>query len=238
MWASVVIITKNQRAYLERSLPVLAAQNVPPSEAPGEAFEVIVVDSGSTDGAQNVARSYAPLVRLLEIPAASFGYARAHNVGAGQAHGAFIARLSGDAVPVGPDWLRELLAPFNDSSVAAAWGRQALPSVVKSPLERLAQRLFYDPRRPARTYRRPTLVFGSCMAVRASLWKAHPYDERIPQAEDFAWVAYWQRRGYAGAYVPGAAVVHGHDEPMGRALRRAFAQSALQVLIRAGVWGR
>lgn len=234
MWASVVIITRNQRAFLERSLPVLAAQNVPPRKA----FEVIVVDSGSTDGAQSVVRSHAPLVRLIEIAPASFGYARAHNVGAAGARGAFIARLSGDAVPDGPNWLRELLAPFDDPAVAATWGRQALPPDVKSPLERFAQRLFYDARRPARTYREPTLVFGSCMAVRASLWKAHSYDERIPQAEDFAWLAYWQRRGYAGAYVPEAVVVHGHDEPLGRSLRRAFAQSTLQVLIRAGVWGR
>jgi glycosyltransferase involved in cell wall biosynthesis len=234
MWASVVIITKNQRAFLERSLPMLAAQAVPP----GAAFEVIVVDSGSTDGAQTVVRAHAPLARLIEIAPASFGYARAHNLGAAHARGAFLARLSGDAIPQRPDWLRCLLAPFDDPAVAATWGRQILPSGLRSPLERLAQRLFYDARRPARTYPRPTLVFGSCMAVRASLWRAHPYDERIPQAEDFAWLVHWQRRGYVGAYVPEATVLHGHDEPLGRALRRAFAQSTLHLLIRAGVWGR
>ena len=235
MWASVVIITKNQRAFLERSLPVLAAQNVPGDD---DAFEVIVVDSGSTDGAQAVVRSHAPRARLIEIAPESFGYARAHNVGAGRARGTFLVRLSGDAVPDGPNWLSRLLAPFDAPAVAATWGRQALPADVKNPLEHLAQRLFYDARRPARTYRRPTLVFGSCMAVRAALWKAHSYDERIPQAEDYAWLAYWQRRGYVGAYVPEAVVVHGHDEPLVRALRRAFAQSALQALIRAGAWGR
>jgi glycosyltransferase involved in cell wall biosynthesis len=148
MWASVVVITKDQRAFLERSLPILAAQNVPS----GGGFEVIVVDSGSADGAQNVVRAYAPLARLVEIAPASFGYARAHNVGASRARGEFLARLSGDAVPVGPNWLRELVAPFDNPAVAATWGRQALPPTVKNPWSALPSAcLRRAPALPART---------------------------------------------------------------------------------------
>jgi glycosyltransferase involved in cell wall biosynthesis len=49
--ATVVIITKNQRPYLERSLPVIAAQTGVPGRV-----ETVVVDDGSTDGARDVIR--------------------------------------------------------------------------------------------------------------------------------------------------------------------------------------
>ncbi len=231
MRASVVIITKNQRAYLERSLPMIAAQRGMPG-----GVEVIVVDSGSADGAQAVARAYG--ARLVEIAPASFGYARAHNAGAERARGEFVVRLSGDAVPAHPCWLRRLLRPFRDPSVAATWGSQSLPAHVRNPLERLAQRLSYDNGRRPRRHTRDTTVLGCNMAVRRALWAAHPYDERLPQAEDYAWTHHWYRRGHAAVFVPAAPVIHGHEEPLPRALRRALAQSALQGLIRAGVWGR
>jgi rhamnosyltransferase len=232
---SVVIITKNQRGFLERSLPAIARQQgVPPGQT-----EVIVVDSGSTDGAQDVVRavaSAAARVRLVEIPAATFGYARAHNAGAARARGEFLVRLSGDAVPAGDHWLRSLLAPFEDDGVAATWGSQILPPGIRNPLERYAQRLCYGTARAPRRFTRDVTVLGCNMAVRRTLWRRHPYDERLPQAEDYAWMHHWYRCGYAGVFVPGAAVVHGHDEPLARALHRSLAQSALQCLIRTGVW--
>src|SRR3712207_2042463 len=105
MRASVVIITKNQRAFLQRSLPVIAAQRG--FEEGG--LEVIVVDSGSTDGAQEVVRASVGPVRLVEIPPRTFTYARAHNAGAAQAQGDLLVRLSGDAIPADACWLSRLL---------------------------------------------------------------------------------------------------------------------------------
>jgi rhamnosyltransferase len=230
MRASVVIITKNQRAYLERSLPMIAGQRGVPG-----GVEVIVADSGSTDGAQDVVRAHG--AQLVEIAPASFSYARAHNAGAGRAAGEFVVRLSGDAVPAHGGWLRRLLRPFRDPAVAAAWGIQILPPHVKNPVERLGQWLFYDNARRPRRHTRDTTVLGCNMAVRRALWVAHPYDERLPQAEDYAWTHHWYRRGYAGVFVPAAPVVHGHQEPLSWAFKRALTQSALQGLIRVGVWG-
>lgn len=235
MRASVVIITKNQRAFLERSLPMIAAQRG--IEAGG--LEVIVVDSGSTDGAQDVVRAHGDLAGLVEIPPHTFSYARAHNAGAARARGEILVRLSGDAIPAGECWLSRLMGPFSDPTVAATWGGQILPPHVRSPLERLAQRLLYDhpDARRTRRHTRDTTVLGCNMAVRRSLWREHPYDERLPQAEDYAWMHHWYRRGQAGVFVPDAPVLHGHDEPLWRSIRRACAQTALQGLIRLNFFG-
>ncbi len=213
---------------MERSLPILLSQtpNVP---------EIIVVDSGSTDGALNLIKQ-TPGVRLVKIPGATFNYARAHNAGAKIARGEFIVRLSGDALPIGDTWLHELLSPFSDSTVALTWGRQVLPEGVHNPLEAAferAMRPFCPNAAPVR-YAHLVTVLGCNMATRRALWQAHPYDEVLPQAEDYAFFQTCLRRKEGvGVYVPSAPVLHGHDESLFRALRRSLAQSALQVGIRA-----
>lgn len=230
MRASVVIITKNQRAFLCRSLPRLAAQHG--FENTGGP-EVVVVDSGSTDGTRELVRDW-PGARLVEIE--RFSYARAHNAGARRARGEFLVRLSGDAIPADDCWLSRLLEPFCDRTVAATWGSQILPPHVGNPLEHLAQRLLYENARRPRRHIRDTTVLGCNMAVRRALWQEHPYDERLPQAEDYAWTHHWYRQGWAGVFVPDAPVLHGHDESLIRSVRRACAQTALQGLIRLNVF--
>ncbi len=235
MTVSVVIVTKNQRAYLAQTLPILRGQtgwlDAPP--------QIIVVDSGSGDGALDLVRA-APGVEVVGVDGGRFNYARAHNAGASRATGDIIARLSGDAVPVGPRWLADLTQPFvGDPKVALTWGGQILPTGMRNPVERLAQFLYHraDPGDAPRRFRSPRTVLGCNMAIRRALWEQRPYDERLPQAEDYAWFCYWARRGYAGVSAPAARVAHGHDEPLLRSVRRALAQSLLQGLILTGARG-
>ncbi|MBC8103425.1 MAG: glycosyltransferase [Cytophagales bacterium] len=235
MLVSVVIITKNQRSFLEQTLPRITGQRgllQPP--------EVIVVDSGSTDGACAFALQQG--ARLICLKPHEFGYAHAHNAGAAVATGEIVVRLSGDAIPANRDWLSSLVAPFADASVACTWGGQSLPAGLHSAWERWSQHLLHkEPRdaAPVRIMGRARTILGSNMAVRRRLWKAHPYDERLAQAEDYAWAHHWLKTGaWAGVFVPGAVVVHGHDEPLFPAMRRSLTQSALQGLILAGLIGR
>lgn len=231
MTATVVVITRNQRTYLERSLPALAAQGGVSS------FEVVVVDSGSTDGAQAVVRAYG--ATLVEIAPEAFGYARAYNLGAAHGSGRFIVRLSGDAVPLGTDWLTRLLAPMEaDATVGATWGAQTLPPVLSNPVEHLCQALYrYDSPADAPPERvtRLRTVLGCNMATRRDLWNRFPFPD-LPQAEDYAYFQTLLRNGYAGAFVPGAKVLHGHDESLPQAIARSFHQSVWQALIQIRVF--
>lgn len=236
MRVSVVIITKNQRSFLERSLPRIASQ-----EKLAYRPEIIVVDSGSTDGACAFAERQG--VRLLRLRPEEFGFARAHNAGAAVAKGDILVRLSGDAVPANPDWLHQLIQPFDDPAVACTWGSQMLPPQGRySWWERLVQlHLYLNPRKTVsrRITGRASTVLGGNMAVRRTLWEQLPYDERLPQAEDYAWAHHWLRTGHwAGVSVPAASVFHGHEESLMRGVRRSLAQSVLQGLILAGLIGR
>ena len=73
--ASVIVRTKDKADTVEATFAALRPQTVP--------VEVVVVDSGSTDGTLEIARRHAD--RLVEIPAEAFTFGRALNVGAAAA---------------------------------------------------------------------------------------------------------------------------------------------------------
>jgi N-acetylglucosaminyl-diphospho-decaprenol L-rhamnosyltransferase len=86
---SVIVISHNTRAHLERSLTELGAQD-----------EVIVVDTGSTDGSRDLVRDRFPHARLV-TPADNRGYGAAVNDGIEAASANWFLVLNADAWPVG-----------------------------------------------------------------------------------------------------------------------------------------
>jgi rhamnosyltransferase len=115
---TVAILTYNGEVYLERILQQVSNQRI------GGDFEVLVIDSGSTDSTLDIVRRF-PAVRLHEIPNSEFGHGKTRNLAAQLATGKFVAFLTHDAIPVSPSWLRELLAPFElDERIVAVMGKQ------------------------------------------------------------------------------------------------------------------
>jgi GT2 family glycosyltransferase len=98
---SIVVVSYNARIYLKRCL----------SEIADRGAEVIVVDSGSTDGSRPLVADRYPGVRLIELPENS-GYGAAVNEGLRVALGRYFLVLNCDAWPVGD--AIERLAAFAD----------------------------------------------------------------------------------------------------------------------------
>ncbi|WP_353815368.1 glycosyltransferase family 2 protein [Agromyces sp. SYSU T00266] len=116
--ATVAILTWNGEEYLRRILQQLRVQEL------DDDFEVLVIDSGSTDGTLDIVREF-PEVRLHEIPNSEFGHGKTRNLAAQLARGRFVAYLTHDAVPAHARWLAELLEPFRiDDSIVAVMGKQ------------------------------------------------------------------------------------------------------------------
>jgi hypothetical protein len=105
---SVVVINWNRRRLLRACLESLAGQS-------GVAFEVIVVDNGSTDGSPEMVESdFCPDGRLrlkLIRNRSNRGFCAANNQGAAAAGGEFVALLNNDA-EADPGWLAALAAAF------------------------------------------------------------------------------------------------------------------------------
>ena len=213
--ASVVIPVKDGARYLAEVLAAVRAQE--------DGIEVLVIDSGSSDGSQEIARAAG--AELLSIAPEQFGHGRTRNLGAERTSGDPICFLTQDATPT-PGWLaalREALAL--DERVGAAFGPH-LPRPETSPM--IARELteffagFTPDGRPAlqRAGGEPFLSnVNAC--YRRACWEEIRFDD-IPYSEDQAFGRAMLAAGWAKAFHPGAAVLHAHDYPPVAFMRRYF----------------
>lgn len=229
--ASILIPVKNERQWIGACLDAVFAQQ-------GPAFELLVADSGSTDGTLEILRGY-PL-RLVQIQPHEFHHARTRNHLAGLAAGEFLVFLGGDAVPQSSRWLAALLAPFSDPDVDAVYGRQ-IPRGGASLERQAALALMYGDQ-PIRKHRSELARQGYLLyhfstvtcAIRRSVWRCHPFPEHLPVFEDMAFAKSLLDAGGTIVYEPAATVRHSHDYAPGRLFRRYYDIGAIYG--RLGIW--
>ena len=219
-WVSVVVPTRNGAATLPALLDALSRQRV------GFAFEIVAVDSASTDGTADLLRGRVD--RFICIAAESFDHGATRNLGIEQARGELVILLVQDALPASDSWLSALTAPFlADARVAGAFARQR-PRDDASPVHS-----FYLERSPAASAMPRTIEIAGraeiealtpmeqlerctfdnvCSCIRRSVWRQHPF-KATAIAEDVEWAREVLLAGYRLAYVPAAEVIHSHDRP-------------------------
>jgi len=240
MKATVVIPTKNPGPIFRDVLDRTLEQDCP------WPYEVLVVDSGSSDGTVEYA-SGKPGVRLHEITPEEFGHGRTRNLAASLAEGEFIAFLTHDALPVDCDWLRKIVEAVDQSpDIAGAFGRhiaypEATPFTKRDLEVHFAGFLNHPPvvsrsldpeRYEADEGWRQFLHFysdnNSCL--RRSVWEQIPYPD-VEFAEDQIWAHRVVEAGFAKAYAQDAVVYHSHDYGIFERFQRSFDESnAFRVL--------
>jgi rhamnosyltransferase len=205
--ASVVIRSKDEAPSIGRVIDLVHRQ-----EFDGGEVEVIVVDSGSTDGTADIARRMGATV--IEIPAASFTFGGSLNTGAAAARAAVSVALSAHAFPTDPGWLARMLACFDDPLVACAYGCPNAPG--GGPLRK---RVVQDAEH-ARRY--PYWGYGnSAGAFRMDLWRKRGFRADMPGTEDKEWAWYWMERGHRVVVDPELTVEHDHSrDPVPEIYRR------------------
>jgi rhamnosyltransferase len=227
--ASAVIPVKDGSRYLPAVLEALRRQDV------AGGLEIVVLDSGSSDGSVEIARRGG--ARVLPVAPSAFDHGETRNLGAREAAGSTVLFLSQDAVPVGSDFARRLVSALEqEPRLAGAFARQ-VPRDDADPLTRRdlaswvaggaeARTVFVDDAAAFRA--RPPLeryhlsAFDDvASAIRKEVLLAHPF-RSTRFGEDLEWGQRVLDAGYGLAYVPEAVAVHSHERTAVGLLRRNY----------------
>jgi len=205
---AVVVRCFNEERHIGRLLDGILQQTV--SER-----QIVVVDSGSTDGTLDVVSRYPALV--IHVTPEEFSFGGALNRGCAATSAEVIVVASAHVYPVYHDWLEELLAPFADLAVGLVYGKQRGDERTKYSERQIFATWFGDRPNPAQDH---PFCNNANAAVRRAAWERLPYDETLTGLEDIAWAREAMALGYRVVYEPAAEVVHVHEETPRRVLNR------------------
>jgi len=208
---SVIVLAWNGAAYIEDCLESLVAQDYP-------AFEVLVVDNGSTDDTPDIVTQRFPQVRLIRNHR-NLGFAAGNNVGLAAAGGDLLVLLNVDT-QVHAGWLAALADAFADPSVGIAGCKLLYPDGTIQH----AGGFVYGPRGEAEHLGRYApddgrfgeladveFVTGAALAIcRIALDQIGLLDEGFSPIyyEDIDWCYRVRAAGWRVVYVPQAVVTH------------------------------
>ena len=225
MKASVVIPTKNGEEYLDEVLQAIFAQQAP------WAFEVVIIDSGSTDRTLEIVGRYP--VRLMQIPPLEFNHGATRNQAIAASKGEFIALLTQDATPASPHWLVHLIAACEGDGVAGVFGPH-LTRADCDPIESRNLEVHFRNFGVGRTVYAVKDVedykarqghydfFSNCNScLKRAVWEQIPF-RHTPMAEDQMWAQDVLKAGYSKIYEPDAPVLHSHFYGPWVFLKRSF----------------
>lgn len=231
MKATVIIPTKNPGAIFAPVLAMAMDQDCPWD------FEVLVIDSGSSDGTVELVQATEG-ARLICIAPEDFGHGKTRNFAISKSNGEFCAFLTHDALPTDRDWLANLVGALEqDDAIAGAFGRHVAYDTANVFTQRDLEQHF-------KGFLDHPLVVGhdldadkfeddvgwrqflhfysdnnSCL--RRSVWEHIPYPD-VDFAEDQIWAQHIIEAGYSKAYAPDAVVSHSHDYGLFERLQRSF----------------
>jgi rhamnosyltransferase len=205
---SIVIRAFNEEKHIGRLLDGIRQQTLKDAE-------IILVDSGSTDGTISVAQSFA--ARIVRIPSSEFTFGRSLNLGIQAATRELIVIASAHVYPVYPDWIAALLNPFQNDNVALTYGKQRGPETAQFSEKQIYCQWYPDVSMPRQS---TAFCNNANAAIRKSLWQQNPYDETLTGLEDLAWGKWVKEQGYDIAYVAEAEIIHVHTETPERIFNR------------------
>lgn len=237
---SVIIPVKNGMPEIQECIAGILRQSL-------SVKEIIVIDSGSTDGTLEYLKE-EPLVTVHHIPAATFNHGLTRNYGLQFTSGQYVLFTVQDARAYDEYWIENLMAGFTDDVVAAVCGQQVVPhEKTKNPVDwfrpvsepairkfqystKEFHKLTPDEKRTACSWDNVTAIY------KRSVLETIPFVE-ISYGEDAVWASQALQQGYALVYNPAARVFHFHLEDADYTFRRTLTASYLRYKLFGSVPG-
>ena len=208
---SIILRSFNEAWALGGTLAALRAQDY-------SHWELIVIDSGSSDGSQELIHAANP-AHFVQIQPHEYNPSRVMNHGMRLARSEFGIYLNADATPQGSNWLRPLATALQDPKTAAVFGRQIPRSDCQAVYACDYDRCFGENRESAKWDHFFSMVSSG---IRKDIWRQRGFLETLQYAEDDEYTRWAKAKGYHVVYCADSVVMHSHNYTPAQAYKRAF----------------
>lgn len=213
---SIIIRTLNEAKHLNELLTAIKQQ-----KTQGLSTEIIIVDSGSTDGTLEIAKQHH--CHIEHIDKKNFSFGRSLNFGCFAAAGDVLAITSGHCVPVDDHWLLRLCQPILDGHAQYTYGRQYAGADSHFSEQRIFAKYYPETSQiPQNGY----FCNNANSAIHRDSWMTLRFDEDLTGLEDMELAQRLVGAGGKVAYVADAGVHHHHSESWAQ-VRRRFEREAI-----------
>ena len=200
MLVSVVIRTLNESLYLAELL-----QNIKSQKKDVFDVEVVVIDSGSTDGTLKIAHDFGS--RITFIDKKDFTFGRSLNHGSDYKwRDSYIC--SGHCIPTKDDWIKKLIQPIIEDKADYTYGGQKGRGTTKYSETKIFEKYFPN---VSDIPQKDSFAITQILPSREMYGKYY-FNENITGLEDMELAKRLNDDGGKIGYVSDAAVFHIHDE--------------------------
>jgi len=210
-FVSIVLRSYNEGSALCETLPAVKAQEY-------TNWELIVFDSGSTDGSVELIRKAQPN-HFIQLAHEEYVPGRVMNQGMRLARADYVIFLNSDAIPQGVNWLRPLVDALQDIKTAAVFGKQIPRPGCQAVYACDYERCFGSSRESERWEHFFSMANSG---VRKDIWSHRGFLESIQYAEDDEYTRWCKDQGYRVRFVPESVVEHSHNYSPAEAFKRSF----------------
>ncbi len=220
---SIIMRSFNEGWALRQTLPALKNQD-------WKNWELIVIDSGSTDGSVDLIQDAGPS-HFIQIRPHEYNPSRVMNLGMKLASSEFAIFVNADATPQGRNWLRPLVNALQDEKTAAVFGRQIPRPDCQAVFAHDYVRCFGESRDSAQWDHFFSMVSSG---LRKDIWSKRGFLESMQYSEDDEYTRWCRAQGYKVVYCPESVVMHSHNYTPAQAYKRSFGEAKAL----AAVWQR
>jgi glycosyltransferase involved in cell wall biosynthesis len=199
-FVSIIVIVYNMKDTIEQCLASLMTLNYPPDRR-----EVVVVDGGSTDGTQELARQFR--VKLVVEGQPGRGYAR--NAGIDHAKGDIVAFIDADCVAA-KDWLLHHVPHYANPRIGAVGGSITNPNLDATGIYTVVNHYVNFAEFDERAARRYMYHIPTCNASyrKTAVEEVGGFEETAHRYEDYILSQQLIKKGYQIVFDPLAKVYH------------------------------